>query len=95
VKDKPSYESRVPTRFRPASPGRSRSRRAQGASTSSLLLDEGFVQTHGTTLSFLGLTLGAFVSRKFLVVPFAVAVTYAMDAVRSVMTSTPRRSRRR
>ena len=90
MKDKPSYESRIPSRFRSTSPSSFRSRRAarreRGEATSPVF-EEGFIQNHGSTLSFLGLTLGVFISRKFLVLPIAVALTFVMDALRGLLES--------
>jgi hypothetical protein len=98
VKDKPSYESRIPSRFRSTSPSTFRSRRAarpdRGPSASPVF-EEGFVQNHGSTLSFLGLTLGVFISRKFLVVPIAVALTFVMDALRGILENEASTSTRR
>ncbi len=90
MKDKPSYESRIPSRFHSTSSSASRSRRAarrDRGDAVSPVFEEGFVQNHGSTLSFLGLTLGVFISRKFLVVPIAVALTFVMDALRGIMES--------
>lgn len=89
MKDRPAYEPRIgSSRFRSSSSLRlRRAGRAERGGGASAVLEEGFVQNNGSTLSFLGLTLGVFVSRKFLVVPIAVALTYAMDALRGILES--------
>ena len=63
-----------------ASSSRSRPRaRAQGSATFASEDLGRLIQAHSGLLSFAGLTLGVFVSRKFLVLPLAVALTLAQE----------------
>lgn len=55
-----------------------RGRRAAGPRGMDL---EGLVRAHAGSLTFLGLTLGIFVSRKFFVLPVAVAATLFQDVL--------------
>jgi len=52
-------------------------RSAKGTDASALL--ERFVKDNAAGLTFLGVTLGVFVSRKFFVFPVAVALTMAQE----------------
>jgi len=53
--------------------------RAEGSATFSSEDLSRFVQANSGLLTFAGLTLGIFVSRKFLVLPVAVALTLAQE----------------
>ena len=66
--------------------GRSRPQAEAGASFSSGDLGR-LVQAHSGLLSFAGLTLGVFVSRKFLVLPLAVAFTIAQEMAKDRLGS--------
>lgn len=53
-----------------------------------------FVRDNSSLLSFAGLTLGVFLSRKFFVLPVAVAFTLAQEKAQERL-GLPRRPRRR
>jgi hypothetical protein len=79
-----AYESREPNRQNrigrirtPASRARTRSRRTTGAGRD---LDT-FVRSNAGVLTLVGLTLGVFISRRFLVLPIAVAAMIAQDTL--------------
>ncbi len=55
-----------------------RSRLGAGGTDASAMLGR-FVKDNAAGLTFLGVTLGVFVSRKFLILPVAVALTMAQE----------------
>ena len=59
--------------------GRGRRSRRRPQSTDATAMLEHFVKRNAAGLTFLGVTLGVFVSRKFFVFPFAVALTMAQE----------------
>ena len=66
--------------------GRPRPRAEGSASFSSGDLGR-LVEAHSGLLTFAGLTLGVFVSRKFLVLPLAVAFTIAQEMAKDRLNS--------
>ncbi len=76
-------------------PGRSRPRAEGSASFATSSGDLGrLVQANSGLLTFAGLTLGVFVSRKFFVLPLAVAFTIAQEMAKDRLGA-DRRPRRR
>jgi hypothetical protein len=61
-----------------------RTRAGSGAESSSLGLDR-WIRDCSSVCTFLGLTLGVFVSRKFLILPLAVAAITVQDTVRAAL----------
>jgi hypothetical protein len=59
--------------------GRGRRGRRGPRSTNATTILEQFVKRNATGLTFLGVTLGVFVSRKFLILPVAVALTMVQE----------------
>jgi hypothetical protein len=51
----------------------------------------GLLQENASAFTFLGITLGVFVSRKFFVVPVAIAAMMAQDLLKSGLDSAARR----
>jgi hypothetical protein len=51
----------------------------------------GLLQANASAFTFLGITLGVFVSRKFFVVPVAIAAMMAQDLLKSGLDSAGRR----
>lgn len=76
-----------------SSPSRTKTRvRASAAASGDL---GRIVQSNSALLTFAGLTLGVFVSRKFFVLPLAVACTLAQEMAKARLSSNARRPRRR
>ena len=56
---------------------------------------EQFLRENASGLTFLGVTLGVFLSRKFLVLPVAVGLMLAQDRLTQMIPSRARRGLRR
>lgn len=96
---KETETSRLETESRTGRTGRRRRRMSRrngpGGRPSSARPVERFIKENAAGLTFLGVTLGVFVSRKFLVLPVAVALMMAqeklvgagLDRVRDVVRS--------
>ena len=56
---------------------------------------EQFLKENASGLTFLGVTLGVFLSRKFLVLPVAVGLMLAQERLLQLIPSRPRRGLRR
>ncbi len=56
---------------------------------------EQFLKENASGLTFLGVTLGVFLSRKFLVLPVAVGLMLAQERLVQLIPSRPRRGLRR
>ena len=79
-----------------SSSSRSRSGRSRQAGSASFTSSDlgRLVQSNSGLLTFAGLTLGVFISRKFLVLPLAVALTLAQEMAKDRLGAVGRSRRR-
>jgi len=56
---------------------------------------EQFLRENASGITFLGVTLGVFLSRKFLVLPVAIGMMLAQDRLTQLIPTRPRRGGRR
>ena len=88
--------ARIPVSRRAITPRtRSKGRRSSSTRPSSFSRGSrswsGLLEANASAFTFLGITLGVFVSRKFFAVPVAVAVMMVQDMIKSGLDSAARR----